>query len=83
MPTGRHVEVNLPLLDLVYSRQLSLYGMRGLGAAGFVPLLEMAASGELDLAQLVTERIALDRLQGALDRMNAGSNTGIVVVDRF
>lgn len=83
MPTGRHVEVNLPLLDLVYSRQLSLYGMRGLGAAGFVPLLEMAASGQLDLARLVTERIPLEGLQRALDRMDAGSSTGIAVIERF
>lgn len=83
MPVGRHSEVNLPLLELVYSRQLSLYGMRGLGAAGFASLLEMAASGQVNLAQLVTERIPLAGLQGALDRMNAGSGTGITVVDRF
>ncbi len=83
MPVGRHVEVKLPLLDLVYSRQLSLFGMRGLGAAGFAPLLEMAASGRLDLAQLVTERIALAGLQGALDRLEEGSGFGISVIDRF
>lgn len=83
MPVGRHVAVNLPLLDLVYSRQLSLYGMRGLGAAGFAPLLDMAAAGQLDLAQLVTERIALHGLQRALDRLEAGSGFGISVVDRF
>ncbi len=83
MPVGPHVEVSLPLLDLVYSRQLSLYGMRGLGAAGFVPLLDMAACGRLDLAKLVTERIPLEGLQGAFERMEAGSGFGISVVDRF
>ncbi len=81
MPTGPHVEVNLPLLDLVYSRQLSLYGMRGLGAADFDPLLEMAASGALDLRRLVTQRIPLEGLQGVLDRMDAGSIAGIAVID--
>lgn len=83
MPVGRHVEVNLPLLDLVYSRQLSLYGMRGLGAQGFAALFQMAACGQIDLSRLVTERIPLEGLQGALGRMDAGSGTGITVVDRF
>ena len=83
MPVGKHVDVNLPLLDLVYSRQLSLHGMRGLGASGFASLLEMAASGQLDLTQLVTERLPLEGLQGALERMEAGSATGIAVIDRF
>jgi len=83
MPVGPHAQVNLPLLDLVYSRQLSLYGMRGLGAAGFGSLLEMAASGRIDLSRLVTERIPLEGLQGALARLDGGGGAGITVVDRF
>ena len=83
MPTGEHATVELPLLELLYSRQLSLFGMRGLGAAGFSDLLAMAADGRLDLSQLVTERVPLDELQGVLERLEAGTLTGIAVVDRF
>ncbi len=83
MPTGEHTTVELPLLELVYSRQLALFGMRGLGAAGFSDLLAMAADGRLDLSQLVTERLPLDELQGVLERLEAGTLTGIALVDRF
>lgn len=83
MPVGPHADVNLPLLDLVYSRQLSLYGMRGLAASGFASLLQMAVSGQIDLSRLVTERIALEGLQGALARLDGGGGAGITVVDRF
>ncbi|WP_018634281.1 alcohol dehydrogenase catalytic domain-containing protein [Neomegalonema perideroedes] len=83
MPVGRHVRVELPLLDLVYARQLTLHGMRGLGAAGFASLLDLAASGRLDLAGLVTERLPLEGLSEALARMDAGRMVGIAVVDRF
>ncbi|MBI1352011.1 MAG: alcohol dehydrogenase catalytic domain-containing protein [Actinomycetales bacterium] len=83
MPTGEHATVMLPLLELVYSRQLSLFGMRGLGATGFSDLLALAANGALDLSQLVTQRLSLDEVQDVLERLQAGTLTGIAVVDRF
>lgn len=83
MPTGSHVTVPLPLLDLVYSRQLSIFGMRGLGAAGFVTLLDMVEAGRLDLSALVTERIALSKVGNALALMDHGQPAGITVIDDF
>lgn len=83
MPVGRDVSVELPLLDLVYARQLSLHGMRGLGAAGFSALLDLAESGRLDLSALITELLPLEGLNDALLRMDAGTLVGVAVVDRF
>jgi alcohol dehydrogenase len=82
-PVGRDSNVDLPLAELIYSRQLSVYGMRGLGAAGFTSLLDMTTSGRLDLSQLVTKRVPLEGLQPVLDNMSVGAATGIAVVDRF
>jgi D-arabinose 1-dehydrogenase-like Zn-dependent alcohol dehydrogenase len=82
-PTGRDMEVTLPLGELVYSRQLSIHGMRGLGASGFTSLFDLVTAGRLDLSRLVTERVPLEDLQRVLDDMNAGRTTGIAVVDRF
>ncbi len=83
MPTGRHATVPLPLLDLIYTRQLSIHGMRGLGASGFPPLFDMIAAGRLDLRQLVTRRIALSQAGAALAEMDRGAPAGVTVIDRF
>ena len=83
MQIGSHATVSLPLLDLVYARQLSLYGMRGLGAAGFATLLDMVEAGKLDLGGLVTERIPLSKVGAALSLMDHGQPAGITVIDNF
>ncbi|WP_420861276.1 zinc-binding dehydrogenase [Algirhabdus cladophorae] len=83
MPVGMHETVSLPLLDLVYSRQLSLYGMRGLGADGFKTLLDMAVLGQLDLGALVTQTIPLSKVGAALQAMDHSQAAGITVIDNF
>jgi len=83
MPVGDHATVPLPLLELVYARQLSLFGMRGLGAAAFDPLMRLIEGGHLDPARLVTQRIALSEVEGALRAMDGGQPPGVTVVDRF
>jgi len=80
MPVGRHETVNLPLLELVYSRQLTLHGMRGLGAAGFRPLLAMIEAGRLDPAALVTNRIGLSQAGAALRAMDGAQPAGVTVI---
>lgn len=83
MPVGAHATVALPLLELIYARQLSLHGMRGLGAQGFSALLQLARSGRLDLSQLVTRRIALSEAGAALVAMDNSAPAGVTVIDRF
>ncbi len=83
MPVGTHETVALPLSELVYARQLSIHGMRGLGADGFKPLLDMVVSGKLDLSALVTRTIALSDVDAALRDMDQGTARGITVVDDF
>lgn len=83
MPVGDHATVPLPLLDLVYARQLTLHGMRGLGASGFPPLFAKIEMGELDIAQLVTSRLALSQLTDALRAMDGAQQAGVAVVTEF
>lgn len=83
MPVGVHTTVPLPLLDLVYARQLSLFGMRGLGASGFKSLFDMVEAGTLDLSALVTARIPLSKVETALAQMDSGQPAGITVIDDF
>ena len=81
VPVGRHAVVPLPLLELVHTRQLAIFGTRGLGAAGFAPLFELIAAGALDLAALVTTRLPLAGVESALARLEAGASAGITVVE--
>lgn len=83
MPVGAHATVPLPLLELVYARQLMLCGTRGLGAAGFAPLLAMIAAGRMDPSRLVTRRIALSEAGAALAEMEGAQPPGVTVIDRM
>lgn len=84
MPVGAHATVPLPLLDLVYARQLSLMGTRGLGAADFAPLMQMIEGGLFDPSVLVTRRITLGQAEAALRAMDSGTQApGVTVIDRF
>ena len=84
MPVGSHATVNLPLLDLIYARQLTVMGMRGLGASGFAPLMQLIEGGRFDPAVLVTQRIPLGQAEAALRAMDSGAQPpGVTVIDRF
>ncbi len=83
MPTGDDAAVSVPLFDLVYARQLSILGTRGLGATGFAPLLQLVDAGRLDLSQLVTRRIPLSGAGAALEEMDGTPPAGVTVIDRF
>ncbi len=83
MPVGRHATVSLPLLELVYGRQLAIFGMRGLDASGFADLLDLVATGRFDPSALVGRRIGLDDAGKALAAMDGEQPPGITVIDRF
>ncbi|MGR3468606.1 MAG: zinc-binding dehydrogenase [Shimia sp.] len=83
MPVGQHVTVPLPLLELVYARQLTIHGMRGLDAAGFAPLVDLIAAGRLDLAPMVTSRIGLGEVEATLRAMDGRPSAGVAIVTTF
>lgn len=83
MPVGEHATVPLPLLELVYARQLTLHGMRGLDAAGFSSLLDLVDTGRMDVGKLVASRIALSEVGSALQQMDGVQPPGITVIDRL
>jgi alcohol dehydrogenase len=83
MPLGRHAEPTIPLLELVYSRQISIMGTRGIPASRFPALFDMIAAGHIDPARLVTQTISLEEAGPALEAMNSYTGAGIKVIDRF
>ncbi|WP_224824432.1 zinc-dependent alcohol dehydrogenase family protein [Cognatishimia sp. MH4019] len=83
MPVGDHATVPLPLLELVYARQLTLHGMRGLGAQGFPALFAKIEAGELNIAQLVTARLPLSGVTDALRAMDGAQQAGVAVITEF
>ena len=83
MPLGPHETVRLPLLELVYSRQISIAGSRGMAARRFPALFGMIGAGRLDVAGLVTERIALGQAEAALRAMDGAQGAGVTVITDF
>jgi alcohol dehydrogenase len=83
MPTGKHVEPNLPLLELVYLRQIAIMGTRGIPASRFPALLAMLESGRIEIGALITRRIGLDDAGAAIAAMDGYTTSGITIIDRF
>ena len=83
MPLGRHASPTIPLLELVYSRQISVSGSRGIAAHRFPSLFAMIEAGRIDPGRLVTATIPLEEAGAALAAMNTYQGAGITVIDRF
>lgn len=82
MPTGENCRPPLPL-DVVYARQLSLHGTRGMPAHRFGDLFGLIAAAGIDTGALVTRRIGLDGASDALRDLTTFSGLGVTVIDRF
>lgn len=83
MPLGPHATVALPLLEQVYSRQISIIGSRGMAASAFPSMLEMVRTGAVKPRELVGRTIALDELGDELINMSSFAASGIAVIDDF
>ncbi|MGI9413899.1 MAG: zinc-dependent alcohol dehydrogenase family protein [Hyphomicrobiales bacterium] len=82
-PLEEHAEPAIPLLELVYARQIAVMGTRGIAASRFPALFDMIAAGRMDPARLVTRTIPLEEAGVALAAMDGYTGAGITVIDRF
>jgi S-(hydroxymethyl)glutathione dehydrogenase/alcohol dehydrogenase len=78
---AKGVELPLPALELAQEKGIrgSFYGS-GDPAADLPELARLAASGQIDLAGVVTQLDALDGVTGALDRLRRGEGVRTVLV---
>ena len=83
MPVEEHAAPTIPLLEVVYARQVTLMGTRGIAASRFPALFAMIAAGRLEPARLVTRTIALEEAGAALAAMDGTGGAGVTVIDRF
>jgi alcohol dehydrogenase len=83
MPLEQHAAPVIPLLETVYSRQISIMGTRGIPASRFAAIFGMIKAGRLDPARLVTKRIGLEEAGAALGELDGFSGVGVTVIDRF
>ena len=81
MPLHEHATVPLPLLELVYARQISLHGTRGMPPQRFPTLFDWITSGRLNIQPLVTRTIPLEEASTVLAEMNNYQGLGITVID--
>jgi alcohol dehydrogenase len=80
MPLEEHATPPVPLLETVYSRQISILGTRGIAASRFPALLGMIASGRLDPGRMIARRIPLSAAGAALAEMNGYGAAGVTVI---
>ena len=73
----------IPLLETVYSRQISIMGSRGLPSIRFAALFEMISAGRLDPARMIGERISLEQAGDVFKLMDDYADIGVTLIDRF
>jgi len=91
--TGQHVQVglttkeaggDLPLpTDEMVTNEVDFFGALGMPPGRYDEIFRLVATGKLDPAAVVTDRIALDAVSGVLDDMTDFDTVGIPVVDSF
>jgi D-arabinose 1-dehydrogenase-like Zn-dependent alcohol dehydrogenase len=91
--TGQHVQVglttkeaggDLPLpTDEMVTSEIDFYGALGMPPERYDEIFRLVATGKLDPAAVVTDRIGLDEVSGVLDDMTDYGTVGIPVVDSF
>ena len=83
MPVGAHQNVTLPLLELIYSRQLQISGSRGLPASQFAPLISLIETGKINASALISAEIKLSDVGNALRAMDSYNGSGVSVITDF
>lgn len=91
-PLGRHVQVGLPVgphavqeidMNLIYMRNLALYGTRGMPAHRYPSLLALIAGGHVDLNPMIAREVALSDVSVELAAFNGPTPPGVAVITDF
>lgn len=89
---GRHVQVGLPAEDdgqmtvdmrAIYSKQLSVYGTRGMPAWKYPTLLDMITRGQVDIRPMLAREIGLSQASAELRAMDGPTPPGTAVITDF
>lgn len=89
---GRHVQVGLLIgessqtalpMDRVIARELEIIGSHGTSAATLSEILDFVIDKNLDLAQLVGDRLTLERGAHRLEHFTEVSKAGVAVITDF
>lgn len=88
---GRMVQVGLPLgssapqvpMARVANREIDIVGSHGLDAADMPAVLDLVASGKLPVRKLIERECSLSEGAAAIEAMDHGSPTGILVITDF
>jgi alcohol dehydrogenase len=91
--TGQHLQVgltteaaggNLPLpTDEMVTSEINFYGALGMPPERYDEIFRMVATGTLDPAAVITDRIGLEDVSATLDAMTDFATVGIPVVEEF
>ncbi|ODT59759.1 MULTISPECIES: zinc-dependent alcohol dehydrogenase family protein [Paracoccus] len=91
-PRGKHIQVGLMLgehaapaipMPRIVGQEIEILGSHGMQAHRYGAMLDMVASGRLDPARLVGDRIALSDAPAALMAMDRFRSVGATVITRF
>ena len=91
-PRGKHIQVGLMLGDhaapavpmpRIVGQEIEILGSHGMQAHRYGAMLDMVASGKLDPARLVGDRISLAEAPAALVNMHRFQSVGATIITRF
>jgi D-arabinose 1-dehydrogenase-like Zn-dependent alcohol dehydrogenase len=89
---GRHLQLGVPTkenkstpfpVDDIFLKELQIIGSFTMPISRYPAMFDLVESTNLDLSQLITNRISLDEAAQVFEAMNEFSAVGMTVVDRF
>ena len=90
---GRHLQIGLTTkedkgfipvpIDMIVGKEARIVGSSGMPTSHYDSMLNLIDSVNIQISQLVTERISLEQASDVIASMTNYSNVGITVVDRF
>jgi alcohol dehydrogenase len=91
-PLGRHVQVGMPVghtarmeinMSAVYTKNLALYGTRGMPSWRYPSLLALVEHGDVDFAPLIAREVVLSDASAELRAFNGPAPPGVAVITDF
>ncbi|MBF9044741.1 alcohol dehydrogenase catalytic domain-containing protein [Rhodobacterales bacterium HKCCE4037] len=88
---GRHVQIGMPAghammevnMGAIYSKQLSVFGTRGMPAWKYPGLLDMIERGAVDISPMLAREVALSGASAELRAMHGPTAPGTAVITDF
>jgi alcohol dehydrogenase len=79
---GSENNITVSTADLI-AKEIEIIGSHGMPLADYAIIFDLIASKKIDLSLLIDRTVKLEDIHQEMLRMDAYSNSGMVIIDQF